>query len=121
MAEGDIPLGTLRWPVTIAQRVQTPDSGTSITETILIGQQVHADIQPIGALTFWGSMQVDTPVTHRIRMRYQNYLDNTYVIQRTTAVPDGGFRTETFRIRRIKEIGGRKRFVEIEAELEKAQ
>lgn len=119
MPEQEIRIGSLRWLVTLAQRVQTP-SGTSITETIARPVQVHASIESVGALTFWSGQQVDSPVTHKIVMRFQSYLDNTYVILRETVLADGTPRTETFRIRRIKEIGGRKRFVEIEAELEKA-
>jgi head-tail adaptor len=135
-------IGTLRWQVNICTRSQAPalnfpfgfvsgllagfgqpfgDAQVGIVETITVVATVHADVQAIGALTFWNTQQTDTPVTHRIRMRWQDYLDNTHVIQRTTARPsDGSSRTETFRIRRIKELAGRKRFVEIEAELENA-
>lgn len=120
--EREIEVGTLRWQVQICTRVQAPaPGGTGIVETLSVVAIVHADIQPIGALAFWGSTQVDTPVTHRIVIRWQDYLDNTLVIVRQATRPDAGStRTETFRIRRVKEIGGRKRFVEIEAELERA-
>jgi head-tail adaptor len=130
------PIGTLRWLVTISTRTQAPginypfgsvfggvfgDDNDGIVETLTTLATVHADIQAIGGLTFWGAQQTDTPVTHRIRMRWQDFLDQTHVITRTTVRPsDGTSRTEIFRIRRIKELAGRKRFVEIEAELEHA-
>lgn len=116
--EIEVPLGSLRWVVTLAKRVQAP-SGTGIVETLTNPIQVHANIQSVGAIAFWGSMQVDTPVTHKITIRWQPYLDNTYVVVREQLQQDGSVRKETFRIRRIKELNGRKRFIEIEAELEK--
>ena len=118
--EDEVAIGSLRWLVTINKRVQAPDSGTGIAETLQLVATVYADIQPVGALTFYGAQQVDTPVTHWIIMRWQPYLDNTNAIQRVTQLPGGASRTETFRIRRIRELSGRKRFVRIEAELEKA-
>ncbi|MFT9385529.1 head-tail adaptor protein [Acetobacter sp.] len=118
------PLGRLRWPVQIVQRVQGPDpNGTGVLETSAPIQTVRADVQPVGALAFWGtaggSEQVDTPITHRIYMRWQDSLPNAYAITRATRLADGTTRTETFRIRRIKEIDGRKRFVIVECEEEK--
>jgi head-tail adaptor len=121
-ATDEVPIGRLRWPITIATRLQAPTAGgTGITETLQTVANVRAEIEAIGALTFFAAEQADRPVTHRIRMRWQDCLDITHVITRSTTRPDGSTRTETFRIRRIKELGGRKRFVEIEAELERAQ
>lgn len=120
--DGEIDIGTLRWRVTINERAQTPaaGAGTGITETSTVIATVHADIQSVGALTFWGGQQVDTPVTHRIIMRWTDFLDQQHSIIRQTRRLDGTYRTETFRIRRIRELSGRKRFVMIEAELEAA-
>ena len=124
MPDIEVPVGSLRWPVLLAKRVQVPDGFTGISEFFEFGEVVRADIQSIGALTFWtaaaGLEQTDTPVTHRIRMRWVNYLDQTQVVLRDTRLLDGQIRNEVFRVRRIKELNGRKRFVEIEAELERA-
>ena len=138
-----VDIGRLRWPVTLAVRVQTPQIapspttaalvGTGITETLAssddlevlgipesqVGIKVYADVQAVGGLTFWGAEQTDTPITHRIFMRWHDYLDQTKVVVRETLRPNGTTRREIFRVRRIKELGGRKRFVMIEAELEK--
>ncbi|QHC35356.1 head-tail adaptor protein [Komagataeibacter xylinus] len=118
------PLGRLRWPVQIVQRGQAGDPNTTgVLETLIPIRTVRADVQPVGALTFWGTAggneQVDTPVTHRIYMRWQNSLPNAYAITRSTTLDDGTTRTEVFRVRRIKEIDGRKRFVIVECEEEK--
>lgn len=118
-----VAVGRLRWPVVLVTREQTPDpNGPGIIETPIDPMIVRADVQPVGALTFWATgafEQTDTGVTHRIFMRWVDYLDQTGAIIRTTNLPGGGVRTETFRVRRIKELGGRKRFVCVECEMEK--
>lgn len=121
MAEADVKIGNLRWPVTLVLRQQANDpAGTGIVETQVNPTVYHADIQAVGALTFYAAEQTDRPVTHRIIMRWTDYLDWTHAIQRQTTRRDNTVRTETFRVRRIKELEGRKRFVVIEAELETA-
>lgn len=114
-----VEIGTLRWPVTIAQRSQSAATTGGIQEAFTNVVTVRADVIPVGAMTFYGSAQVDTPVTHRIRIRWLDWLDTTHVIIRDTLRQDGTTRREIFRIRRIKEIDGRKRFLECEVEEEK--
>lgn len=117
-----IDIGTLRWPVQIYQRDQVPDTnGAGIVEQLTLIATRHARIESSRPGTFYGSEQVETPVTHFIWMRWINYPPTTYVIVRQTNLPDGTTRKETFRVRRTKEIGGRKRFLELECELEKVE
>jgi head-tail adaptor len=113
-------IGALRWQVNLCQRIQTPSmSDTGITEDFVVLAIVHADIQAVYPGTFYLGMQVDTPITHMIRMRWTDYLEQTNIIQRVTTRPTNStLRAETYRVRRVKEIGGRKRFVELECELE---
>jgi len=61
---------------------------------------------------------VDTPITHRIVIRWLDWIDTTHVILRNTTRPNGSVRSEIFRIRRMKEIDGRQRFLELECEQE---
>lgn len=114
-------IGALRWQVNLCQRVQAPSSTTTaISEDFIVLATVHADIQATYPSTFYLATQVDTPITHMIRMRWNNYLEQTNIVTRTTILPDDGTnRTEIFRVRRVKEIAGRKRFIEIEAEFER--
>ena len=114
-------IGSLRWPVIVARRRQNFDGpeGISIFEDWVQVEIVHAEIIPISALTFYGAVQVDMPVTHRITTRWLNYLDQTDIIARTTVLPNGELRGELYRIRRIKELNGRKRFTSLDAELER--
>ena len=114
-----VEIGSLRWPVIIAKRDQVASDVGGIQDNLTELMEVRADVQPTGALTFYGSVQVDTPVTHRIRLRWLDFLDTTYVILRDTKRPDGTTRREIFRVRRVMEIDGRKRFAMLEVEEEK--
>src|SRR5262245_47438594 len=114
-------IGALRWPVTLYRRDQTPSDDMAITETLVPLATVWSDIQPTYASTFYASTQVDTPITHMITVRWQNYPGTVEVVIRSTRLRDGGLRTELFRVRRSKEVTGRKRFLQLECELEHAR
>lgn len=121
-----VAIGELRWPVQVFRRDQTPDPATDgIVETAVLLGERRAKIEALRPLTFWTAAageQTETPVTHMIWMRWINYPATTWIIVRTTQMPDAlMLRTETFRVRRTLEMGGRKRFLQIEAELEKVE
>lgn len=112
-------VGSLRWLVTLYRRLQAPGPNSAISETFVPLATVHADIQPTFPTTHYASVQVDIPITHLIRLRWVDYVENVVVVIRSTIRPnDGTIRSELFRVRRIKEVGGRKRFCELECELE---
>jgi hypothetical protein len=117
-------IGTLRWQVSLYRCDQAPDPNSpAISESLIrLGPDVHADIQPTYPGTFYLSAQIETPITHLIRMRWLDYIETVYVIMRSTFRPDpqvSTYRTEIFRVRRVKEVAGRKRFIELECELER--
>ena len=114
-----VEIGSLRWPVTIAKRDQIPATTGGMQDSLTHILTVRADVQPVGPMTFYGAAQVDTPVTHKIRIRWLDWLDATHIIFRDTIRQDGTTRREIFRIRRLCEIDGRQRFLEIECDLEK--
>jgi head-tail adaptor len=114
-----VRIGALRWQVVIATREQAADPDSAgILETIARTQTVRADVQPIGPMTFYAAEQVDTPVTHRIVIRWLDWIDTTHVIFRTTKRPDQSDMIERFRVRRVMSIDGRQRFLRMECELE---
>lgn len=117
MAKTAPRIGALRWPVEIVRIDQTPDAETGITETDNVVACVHADIQPTRASQFFGPVQVDTGITHQITIRFLDWLDNRHEIVRTTRLPDGAVRTERFRVWRVLDVDGRKRFQTLECEL----
>ena len=115
-----VRIGALRWPVVIARRRQNFEpGGVGIFEDLVEIETVRAEVVPINASTFYGAEAVDTPVSHRITVRWLGYLDDTNVVVRDTKLPDGETRHEVFRVRRVKELNGRKRFTSIDAELER--
>ena len=114
-----VEIGSLRWPVIIARRTQSPAADGGMQEALTELVTVRADIQPVGPMTFYGAAQVDTPVTHKVRMRHLDWLDTTHVVIRDTIGADRTTRREIFRIRRLMEIDGRRRFIECEVEEEK--
>ena len=123
-AEGPDPnavrIGSLRWRVVIATREQVADpDGTGLLENLAKMQTVRADVQPIGTMTFYAAEQVNTPVTHRIIIRWLDWVDTTHVIIRVTKRPDQSDMIERFRVRRSMAIDGRQRFLRLDCELEK--
>lgn len=111
-------IGALRWQVTLYRRDQAPADDLALQESLVVIATVHADIQPTYASTFYQSTQVDTPITHMVTIRWQDYPSTIDVIMRGTARPDTSLRGELYRVRRTKEVGGRKRFLQMECELE---
>ncbi len=117
-----VPIGELRWPVLIYRREQAPAvNSMGIDETLEPFARRRAKIEASRGLAFRESIQIDSPVTHMIWMRWVWGLDDTFAVLRDTFAPDGRRRREVFRVRRILEMGGRKRFVQVEAELEREQ
>jgi head-tail adaptor len=112
-------IGALRWWVTLYRRDQVPADDLALQETLVRVAAVHADIQPTFPSTFYQSTQVDIPVTHLITIRWQDYPPTVDVVTRVTErPPDGSLRGELYRVRRTMELGGRKRFLRMECELE---
>jgi hypothetical protein len=111
-------IGSLRWQVTLYRRDQAPADDMALQEVLVPIVTVRADIQPAYFSTVWQSTQIDTPVTHIINIRWQNYPSTIDVVARSTTLNDGTQRTELFRVRRSKEVMGRKRFIQMECELE---
>ena len=115
-------IASLRWAVTLYRRDQVATDDLALGEILIPIATVHADIQPTYASTFYASTQVETPITHMITVRWLDYPETIDVVIRTTRrPPDDSLRTELFRVRRTKEIAGRKRFLQMECELERSR
>jgi head-tail adaptor len=114
-------IGSLRWLVTLYRRDQSPADDLALTENLVPLATVHADIQGTRPGTFYQSTQVDAPVTHMVYIRWQDYPATIEVVVRTTQRPDGSLRSEVYRVRRSLEIAGRKRFLQLECELERSR
>jgi hypothetical protein len=119
----DTAIGSLKWTVSLFERREEPAEGGGTVDVLIPLGETHADIQQLQPITSYGGMQIDTPQpTHVIRLRWLDYVEMTNIIMRSTESPiDGTTRTETFRVRRVLEVGGRKRFARIECELERVE
>ena len=116
----DDGIGTLRWLVRLYRRNQIPADNQAIFESLTLLAVTHADIRGASSATYWGSVQVDRPTTNTVYMRWTDTLPNTTVIIRNSRQPtDGVIVSELYRVRRFTELGGRKRFVAVECELER--
>jgi len=105
--------------VTLYRRDQTPAEDLATEETLVRLARVHADVQSSYLSTIVQTTQIDGPVTHIINIRWRDYPENIQVVTRVTErAPDGTLRGEIFRVRRTKEVGGRKRYLQMECELE---
>lgn len=116
----------MRWPCTLAFRKEAPtigDSATGITETLIEVAQTHCAILPVGTQTFFGTEQLETPVTHLIYCRWLPFINLRMfnVILRSIVLPDLTTRTETYRVRRVGEWEGRHRYLRMDVELESYQ
>ena len=115
-------IGALRWQVTLYRRDQSPADDGALQDHFTRVATVHANIEPTYPSTFYQSTQVDTPITHMITIRWQDYPPTIDVIARVTGRNnDGSLRGELFRVRRTFELSGRKRFLRMECELEHAR
>lgn len=117
----DRAIRDLRFPVTIALRVQAASGESSIEETYTDVAKVHAGILPLGPMTFVASEQTDRPVTHKVIIRWLDWIDQRHVILRRTLRRDNSVREEVFRIVRAAEDEGMKRFLELLCQLEQRE
>jgi hypothetical protein len=122
--ETPIRIGALRWPIRLYQRVDATDTATP-TSTGLVESQIDsietmADVQPVGPLIYFGSINAEEgmKVTHRVFIRWLPLVDINYAIDRVLTTPDGQTRTETFRVWRIMEIEGKQRFNQFDCQLQ---
>lgn len=116
--DNDLEIGDRRWLVTLARRTESNDIGPGLVSDYEYIADVWADIQPIGALTYYESIQTDVPITHRIFIRWRPDMRLFDCVIRKTTDPFGNSLREIFMIKRSNDWKGRKRFLQIEARLE---
>lgn len=116
------PIGALNWRVRLVRRTQTPQEtpAVSIDETHDDELLIWAQILPLGQVTYYQGVMADPSIapTHRITVRWQEYIDQTNAIVRTRIRPSGVVIQEIFRVRRFSEVDGDNRFVTFDCQLE---
>lgn len=64
-------VASLKRRVTIQSSTTVSDGQGGVTETWVDGATVHASVEPIKGYERYQAMQTQTPVTHKIVMRYR--------------------------------------------------
>lgn len=111
-------IGQLRHRIWIGERVADPLNDGGVYESIAQPRRFSAAIEPVGTMVFQNGAQTGEAITHRIKIRWTDFPQMHWVAWRETLRPDGSTRREIFKIKRVSEINGEKRFLLLEAELE---
>ena len=92
--------------LTIQNPVQTGDGQGGFTETFPDSATVHASIEPVKGYERFQAMQMQTPVTHKIVMRYRTDVTTASRLK---------FGTRVFWVKEALNVGEESRFLEIRA------
>ncbi|AOY00105.1 phage head closure protein [Jeongeupia sp. USM3] len=98
-------IGELRHRVTFELRSDKPTGDWGIEHDRAPPMTVWARVEPVGGAIYHGSAQTDNAVTHRILLRYRGDLSADH------EATHGGRR---YRVRRVNNINGESRFLELE-------
>ncbi len=106
-------IGNLRHRVKILEASDIPADDNGSEKEFRVRDEVWGALDVVGSGIFWGSMQVEEAVTHRIylrtipgRTRPQDLTGVTYFVVNGLS----------YRARRIADIGGKDRFTVIDCE-----
>ena len=116
-----IPIGDLRWPVSLYTRGQVPDpDGSGTIDVDVLVASMHASIEPIRPGVYWGAVdeENDKP-THSLVIRGNYYLSNYHWFRRVRRYGDGITRSEHFRVVRVLEVDGRNRYIKAEVHMDR--
>lgn len=100
-------IGELNQLVKISTRSDFPVLDTDIDSTYSGRRDRWAKIEPVGSAVYFGNMQTEAKVTHRIWIRYERGIDAN------VEVDDG---QSVYRVRRVSDLKGAKRFTVLEVE-----
>jgi len=99
--------GELNRRVTIRRRVDLPAADMGLSPSYEGAVMRWAKIEPVGAATYAGSVQIDETITHRITLRHMPGITTAHEVVHGSAV---------YRVRRITNMNGGYRWTAIEAE-----
>lgn len=97
-------IGKLRHRVQIQSYSETQDATHRTYKTWTTVLTVWADIEPVKGLVTFDTKQIGEGVTHKITMRYQEYVTTERWIY---------FESRRFRIRAVRNLQERNRFLEL--------
>ena len=109
-------IGELNRRIEIYELSTAPDDDTGAENTECLKLRCWASISPVGGQSYWGSVQVEDAVTHRIIVRYMKGT-RPEDLQHITRIRGVGM---SFLAKRVTDISGAHRYVAIECEAQDA-
>lgn len=99
--------GALRHRLELQAEVQTSDGQGGYVRTWQTSATVWGSVEPLVGRERWAAQQVQSPATHKIRLRYRDGVTTTVRIK---------FGTRTFNVREVLNLEERKVILELMAE-----
>lgn len=99
--------GDLDRRVIIRRRVDLPGADMGLNPTYEDAFPRWAKIEPVGAATYAGSVQIDAVVTHRIIVRYLTGITTAHEVVNGAAI---------YRVRRVTDMNGGHRWTMLDVE-----
>lgn len=106
--------------VTILTRTEVEStSDMGITRLLQNSKPVYAAVVGVDSIEFTNSVNNGYEYTHKIYVRYLDYLSINHVIVHQSKLPDGSTRTDLYKILRYSIVDGIYFYTELECVLEK--
>ncbi|AIO33467.1 hypothetical protein BPS26883_06146 [Burkholderia pseudomultivorans] len=100
-------IGELDRRIQLRERRDYPYRDADVESAYPTQRKRWAKIEPVGAAVYSGSVQIDEKVTHRIFLRYVDGVTSDY---------EAVYRDQVFRVRRVGDLNGVRRFTVLEVE-----
>ncbi|WP_175701178.1 head-tail adaptor protein [Burkholderia ambifaria] len=100
-------IGELDRRVLLRERRDYPYRDAEIESEFPEQRPRWAKIEPVGAAVYSGSVQIDDKVTHRVFLRYIDGVTSDYEVV---------YRDQVFRVKRVGDVNGVRRFSVLEVE-----
>lgn len=100
-------IAKMRHRIQLRLRTDSPAADFGLTPGYSNLINAWAAVEPVGAATYYGSVQTDVAVTHRFWLRYLSGIDGQYEIVH---------RARVYRVQRHTDLNAEQRFLVIDAE-----
>lgn len=105
--------GDLNRRVKLRKWQDVANAGFGIDATFDPGVTVWASVEPVGSAIFWGTQQVENGVTHRITVRRTAAINEVTITGEHVAE----YASLRYRVKRVSDLNGERRFVVLEVEV----
>ena len=106
-------IGELKWRVKLRVLESVPDRHGGFSKKTLVKDEMWGKLETVGAGIYFGTKQVDSTVTHRV---YVRRYDGRTRPQDLAGVVECEIDGQIYRVRRIADAGGERRFTVLDCE-----